>query len=59
MLKDKLAERKTSLAEQGAFAIIQGKRTYDLWNKIRATLEEYKNILRSCREKIRKAIAQL
>ena len=35
------------------------KRAYDLWNKGQATQEDYKNVVRLCREKIRRAKAQL
>lgn len=38
MLKDKLAEMKTSLAEQGAFAIIQKTRYGQLWKSTRISL---------------------
>ena len=33
------------------------KRTYFLWKKGRATQVEYKEVVRMCREKIRKAVA--
>ena len=35
------------------------KRVYDLWKKRQATQENYKDIVRLCREKIRRAKAQL
>lgn len=35
------------------------KRISDFWKKGRVTKEEYKDVVRSCREKIRKAKAQL
>ena len=60
MLKDKLVGKKTSLAEQRALAGTQGKkRVYDLWKKGQATQEDYKDVVRLCRENIRRAKAQL
>ncbi|KAK4820048.1 hypothetical protein QYF61_017894 [Mycteria americana] len=35
------------------------RRVYDLWKKGRATQEDYKGVVRLCREKIRKAKAEL
>ncbi|KAK4828655.1 hypothetical protein QYF61_000303 [Mycteria americana] len=35
------------------------KRVYDLWKKGQATQEDYKDVVRLCREKIRRAKAQL
>ena len=34
------------------------KRVYNLWKKGRATQEDYKDVMRLCREKIRRAKAQ-
>jgi len=51
----------TSLAEQGVFADTQEKkrRVYHLWKKGQATQEEYRVLIMSCREEIRKATSQL
>ncbi|GAB0180778.1 hypothetical protein GRJ2_000543100 [Grus japonensis] len=58
--KDKPAGKKTGLAEQRALAGTRKKRrVYDLWKKGQATQEDYKDVLRLCREKIRKTKAQL
>ncbi|KAK4826796.1 hypothetical protein QYF61_011604, partial [Mycteria americana] len=58
--KDEPAGKKTGLAEQKALAGIQEKgRVYDLWKKGQATQEDYKDVVRLCREKIRRAKAQL
>ncbi|KAK4830258.1 hypothetical protein QYF61_009351 [Mycteria americana] len=58
--KDELPGKKPSLAEQRALAGTQGKkRVYDLWKKGQATQEDYKDVVRLCREKIRRAKAQL
>jgi len=35
------------------------KRMYDLWRNRQATQEDYKDVMRLCREKIRRAKAQL
>jgi len=35
------------------------KRDYDLWKKGQTTQEDYKDVVRLCREKIRRAKAQL
>ena len=35
------------------------RRLYDLWKKGQATQEDYKDVVRLCREKIRRAKAQL
>jgi len=35
------------------------RRVYHLWKKGQATQEEYRALIRSCREEIRKAKAQL
>ena len=63
MLKDKLVGKTTGVAEQGALTGTQGKkkktRFYDLWKKGQATQEDYKDVVRLCREKIRRAKAQL
>lgn len=59
MPKDEPAGRKTSLVEQGAFAGTKGgkKRVCDIWKKGQVTQEEYKDIARSCREKIRQKLS--
>ncbi|GAB0184205.1 mitochondrial enolase superfamily member 1 [Grus japonensis] len=60
MPKDRLAGKKTSLAEQRALAGTQGKNpAYDLGKKGQATQEDYKDVVRLCREQIRRAKAQL
>ena len=58
--KDKPARQKTSLAEQ-SFGWNSGKRkkVCHLWKKGQGTQEDYKNIVRLCKEKIRKMKAQL
>jgi len=54
------AGEMTSLAEQGALAGTQEeRRVYHLWKKGQVTQEEYRGLIRSCREEIRKAKAQL
>lgn len=53
VLKDEPVRRKISLAEQGAFATAQGKRIYDLWEKVQATQQEYKDVINICTEKNR------
>ncbi|KAK4828709.1 LOW QUALITY PROTEIN: hypothetical protein QYF61_000547 [Mycteria americana] len=60
VLKDKPAGKKTGLAEQRALAGTQGekRRVYDLWKKGQATQEDYKDVVRLCREKMRRAKAQ-
>ena len=35
------------------------RRVYDLWKKGKATQEDYKDVMRLCREKIRRAKTQL
>ena len=52
---------KTGLAEQRALAGTQEKEkgVYDLWKKGQATQEDYKDVVRLCREKMRRAKAQL
>jgi len=35
------------------------RRVYQLWKKVQATQEEYRGLVRSCREKMTKAKAQL
>jgi len=50
----------TCLAEQGVFAGTQEKmRVYHFWKKGKTTPEEYRDLIRSCREEMRKAKAQL
>ena len=55
------ARKKTGVAEQGAILEAPGekKRIYLPWKKGRATQKEYKEVVKMCREKIRKAKAQL
>jgi len=51
---------KTSLAEQRALAGTQEKRrVYVLWKNGQDTQEDYKDIVRLCREQVRRAKAQL
>ncbi|KAK4815488.1 LOW QUALITY PROTEIN: hypothetical protein QYF61_003024 [Mycteria americana] len=59
--KDEPAGKKTSLAEQRTLAGIQGKtkRVYDLWKKGQATQKDYKDVVRLCREKIKRPKARL
>jgi len=59
--QDKLVGKMTGLAEQGALAGTQGekRRAYHLWKKGQVSQEEYRGLVRSCREEIRKAKAQL
>ncbi|KAK4816829.1 hypothetical protein QYF61_023893 [Mycteria americana] len=59
LLKDKLAGKKTGLAEERVLVGIQEKRVYDVWKKGQATWEDYKDVVGLCREKIRRAKAQL
>ena len=60
MLQDKLTGKMTSLAEWEALAGTQEKRRiYHLWKKGQVAREEYRDLVRSCREEIRKAKAQL
>lgn len=57
VLKDELSGKKTSLAEQRALSRAkEEKEGYDLWKKSQATQE---NVMRLCREKIRRSKAQL
>jgi len=61
MPQDEPAGKTTGLAEQGALAGTQEKkrRVYHLRKKGQASREEYRGLIRSCREEIRKAKAQL
>ena len=60
MLKDELVGKKTRLAKKRALAKLREKRrVYDLWKKGQATQEDYKDVVRLYREKIRRAKAQL
>jgi len=60
VLKDKPSGKMTSLAEQRALAGIHKKRrVYVLWSTGQATQEDYKDTARLCREKVRRAKAQL
>ena len=53
------AGKKTSMDKQGAILEAPGeKRIYLLWKKGRVTQKEYREV-KMCREKIRKAKAQL
>jgi len=58
--KDEPPGKTISLAEQRTLSRTQEKRrVYVLWKKGQATQEDYKNIMRLCREKIRRTKAQL
>ncbi|KAK4832250.1 hypothetical protein QYF61_021602 [Mycteria americana] len=60
--KDEQVGKKTGLAEQSTLAGSRGKkkkRVYDLWKKGQATQEDYKDVVRLRREKIRSANALL
>ncbi|KAK4805322.1 hypothetical protein QYF61_018185 [Mycteria americana] len=60
MPKDEPAGKKSGLAEQRALAGTQEKkRVYDLWKKGRASQEDYKDVVRLCRDKIRRAKVKL
>jgi len=61
MPKEESVGQEASLAEQRALAGTQEKnrRFYDHWKKGQATQEHYKEVMRLCREKIRRAKAQL
>lgn len=61
MPKDEPAGKKSSLAERRALAGTQGKkrRVYDLWKKGQAAQEAYKDVVSLCKEKMRRAKAQL
>jgi len=55
-----LVRNMTGLAEQGALTGIQEKRRVShLWKKGHVTQEEYRGLIRSCREEVRKAKAQI
>jgi len=58
--KDKPVGKQTGLAEQRALAELRKKRrVYALWKKGQPTHKDYKDIVRLCREKVRRAKAQL
>ena len=58
--QDEPVGKAIGLAEQGALAGTQKKRrAYHLWKKGKATQEEYRGLVTSCREEIRKSKAQL
>ena len=60
MPQDELAGKTTSLAEQGALSGTQEKKEgLPPVEERRAIQEEYRGLVRSCREEIRKAKAQL
>jgi len=60
VLQDELAGKMTGLAEWGALAGTQKtRRVYHVWKKGQATQEEYRRLVRSRREEIRKAKVQL
>ncbi len=44
---------------RNSVTIQEKKRVYGLWKKGQATQEDYKDVVRLCREKIRRAKAQL
>lgn len=50
---------KTSLAEQGVLAGTCEKKVHDLWKKGQANQKAYKDVVRLCREKIRRAKLEL
>jgi len=59
-MKDKPEGKKTNLAEQRALVGTQEKRrVYVLWKKGQATQEDYKDIVKLCREEVTRAKAQL
>jgi len=51
--------RPAWLNRQPLLGLRKKMRVYDLWKKGQATQEEYRGLLRSCREEVRKAKAQL
>lgn len=51
--------KEVSLAQQRAFVGTCGERFYNLWKKGKATQQDYKDAVRLCWEKIRRAKAQL
>jgi len=59
--KDETAGKKTGLAEERELwlELLKTRRVYALWKKGQATQEDYKDIRQLCREKIRRAKAQL
>jgi len=60
VLKDEPKTNKTILAEQRSLVGTQeNKRVYELWKKEQATQEDYKDVMRLCREKIRRSKTQL
>ena len=60
MLKHKLMGRNASLPEQRALVGTQEKRrVYKIWKKGQATQEDNKDVVKLCREKIRRTKAQL
>lgn len=51
--------QKDSLTQQCALVRTWGERFYNLWKKGQVTLEDYTDAMRLCKEKIRRAEAQL
>ncbi|PKU40120.1 adaptin ear-binding coat-associated protein 1 [Limosa lapponica baueri] len=52
-------KRPTWLNKEIGSQLREKRRVYDLWKKEQATQEDYKGVVKLCREKIRKAKAQL
>lgn len=60
MLKDEPWGKKNSLAEQRALTRTQGKRrVYHIWKKGQLAQEDYRDVLMSHREKVRRAKCHL
>jgi len=58
--KDEPVGKETGLAEQRSVAGTQVKKSvYELWKKKQAIQGNYKDVIRLCREKIRRTKAQL
>lgn len=50
-LKDKMVGKKCGLAEwELSQELSEKERVYDVWEKGQAPLDEYKDVMRSCRE---------
>ena len=60
MLQDEPVGKKTGLANRETLLRLRKKRrVYHLWKKGQATQEEYRGLIRSCGEEIRKTKAEL
>lgn len=59
MLKDESVGKEVSLAQQRALVGTCREKFYNLWKKGQATHQDYKGAMRLCREKTRRAKAQL